>query len=153
MTRTNPIAAAPDALAALTELSSASAEGLPPALAQLVSLHVSQLNGCVYCTGLHRDGALAAGQPALKLEALARWADSPDFTPGERAALGLAEHLTRPSGGAVPEDVHAEAARHLGDAAAARVIWTVAAVNAWNRVGIATAAPLAGRRPAVQEGV
>jgi AhpD family alkylhydroperoxidase len=157
MTRTNPITAAPDALQALTDLSGVAAQGLPPDLAQLVSLHVSQLNGCAYCTGLHRDGALAAGQPAPKLDALARWADTPDFTPAERAALALAEHLTRPAGGAVPDGVHAEAVRHLGDAAAARVVWTVAAVNAWNRVGIATAAPAPPsggvREPAAQDGV
>jgi AhpD family alkylhydroperoxidase len=140
MPRVNPTTAAPDALQALTALSQVAGKDLPPALAQLVSLHVSVLNGCAYCTGLHRDGALAAGQPAAKLAALPAWADSPDFTPEERAALALADHLTHPAGGTVPPDVHAEAADRLGPAATAGVMWTIAATNAWNRVGIASAA-------------
>ncbi|WP_335974465.1 MULTISPECIES: carboxymuconolactone decarboxylase family protein [Streptomycetaceae] len=137
MSNLNPTAAAPDALQALTDLSRIAGDGLAPDLAELVSLHVSQLNGCTYCTGLHRKGALAAGQSSAKLAALDGWADSAEFTPAERAGLALAEHLTRPVGGTVPADVHAEAARHLGDTATVRLTWTIAATNAWNRIGIA----------------
>ncbi|MBD0738392.1 carboxymuconolactone decarboxylase family protein [Streptomyces sp. CBMA29] len=139
MPQVNPTAAAPDALQALTELTRVSAEGLAPELAELVRLHVSQMNGCAYCTALHHDAALAAGHPPLKLAALPQWHDSPDFTPAERAALDLAQRLTRPADGAVPAAVHAEVTTLLGPEATARLIWTVATTNAWNRIGIATA--------------
>jgi len=138
--RVDPTADA-EAMGALTELSRIAEQDLPPELAQLVGLHVSQLNGCAYCTSLHREGALAAGHPPAKLAALPDWPDAPGFTPAERAALALAEQLTRPAGGAVPSSVHAEAADLLGEGVVSRLIWTVAAVNAWNRVGIAAAAP------------
>ncbi|WP_042421443.1 carboxymuconolactone decarboxylase family protein [Streptacidiphilus anmyonensis] len=128
-----------DAMRALAELTQVAGQDLPPALTELVSLHVSRLNGCAYCTGLHHEGALAAGQSAAKLTRLDSWEDSSDFTPTERAALALAEHLTRPTGGAVPAPVRAEAVRRLGDRSANRLVWTIATTNAWNRVGVAAA--------------
>ncbi|WP_243716473.1 hypothetical protein [Actinomadura darangshiensis] len=37
----------------------------------------------------------------------------------------------------VPGDVFAAAREHFGETPLAHLLWTIAAINAWNRVGIA----------------
>jgi alkylhydroperoxidase family enzyme len=49
----------------------------------------------------------------------------------------------------VPADVFEEAARHFDNEELASLIWQIAAINAWNRVAVATRTPIVdqlGRR-------
>ncbi len=62
---------------------------------ELVALMVAWLNACERCARAHGEIALELGVPGTALEALGDFAESPQFTPAERAALSAAVALTR----------------------------------------------------------
>lgn len=136
-------AAAPRVHAAMAAFDAAAAEKLPPALTELVRVRASQINGCAMCQGLHSRAALDAGEDERRLRALPAWRESTSFTDAERAALQLTESMTLIAGGGVPDKVFAAAREHFDDAQLTHLVWTIAAINAWNRVAIAAAAPSA----------
>ncbi|MER6580095.1 carboxymuconolactone decarboxylase family protein [Nonomuraea sp. NPDC001023] len=72
--------AAPGVHSAMARLDAAASRELDPALAELVRLRASQLNGCAVCLGMHTRAALEAGEDAGRLHALALWRDSTLFT-------------------------------------------------------------------------
>jgi AhpD family alkylhydroperoxidase len=111
---------------------------LDPRLRELVRIRVSQLNGCAYCLDQHVRDALAAGEGERRLATLAAWRESVFFTARERAALALAEQITLIGQGGVSDDVWDEAASVLSEVELAQLLLAVVAINAWNRVAIAT---------------
>ena len=113
--------------------------GIGRDLAELVNVRVSQMNGCLACLEQHTPEAREAGVPEQKLDLLPAWRESELYDDRERAALGLAESLTLMPSHAERESVYAFAAQHLGDAEIAAVEWTAIAINAFNRVSIASA--------------
>lgn len=136
--RMNLPAVAPEVFGAMLNFSGQAESGLPAALACLVKIRASQLNGCAYCLAMHTGEARAAGESEQRLDSLADWQHAPVFTDSERAALALTEAVTLVAGGPVSDEIFAAAARHFTEAALARLLWTIAAINAWNRVAIAT---------------
>ncbi|HEV2452510.1 MAG TPA: carboxymuconolactone decarboxylase family protein [Streptosporangiaceae bacterium] len=108
---------------------------LEPALIELVRARASQLNGCAYCVDMHSADARKAGVTERKLYALPVWRETPFFTARERAALELTEAGTRLTDGPVPDEVFARAAAEFTEAELAGLIWTIAVINAWNRLG------------------
>jgi AhpD family alkylhydroperoxidase len=129
---------APDARRALAALSRSAT--LDHRLAELVKVRVSQMNGCVYCVDLHARLAREAGEDERRLHVLALWRETPFFDDRERAALALAEALTDLGRGPAPEEVWDGAARWLTEEDLTALVVTVTAINAWNRVMIATGA-------------
>ena len=71
---------------------------------------------------------------------MAAWRESPWFSDAERAALALAESLTRLSdrADAVPDDIWNEAAAHYDEQQLAGLILGIAGINVWNRLNAAT---------------
>ena len=69
----------------------------------------------------------------------AAWRESPYFSDKERAALALAEALTRIADrpDAVSDEVWDEAARHYDQPALAALVLAIAAINTWNRLDVA----------------
>jgi len=126
---------APEAYRALAALTRAST--LDHGLAELVKVRISQINLCAYCVDLHIRLALKAGEHQRRLDALVTWRESPFFTDRERAALGLAEALTLLPAGPVPEELYAEAGRHLEPPEVIGLVVVITGINAWNRVMIA----------------
>jgi AhpD family alkylhydroperoxidase len=129
---------APEARRALAALSRAGTLDHP--LAELVKVRVSQMNGCAYCVDLHARLAREAGEDERRLQLLALWRDAPFFDERERAALAVAEALTDLGGGRQPERALDEAAGALTHEDLAAVVVAVTAINAWNRVMIASGA-------------
>jgi AhpD family alkylhydroperoxidase len=114
-----------------------SASPIPEATRGLIHLRTSQINGCAVCI----DGALGkTSETPQRLAAVAVWQDAPFFTDAERAALGLAEAITRigESGDRVPDAAWAEAARHYDEAGLAWLVLHVSLVNLYNRLNVAT---------------
>src|SRR5262245_19938752 len=111
---------------------------LDPALPELVRLRASILNGCAYCVQLHSQDALAQGESERRLFALAAWEESPYFTPRERAALRFTDAVTNLADGHVPDEVYEHACEHFDQAELAQLLFAVVAINAWNRLAIAT---------------
>ena len=119
-------------------LDSVAGVGLDPRLRELVRLHASTINGCAYCVDMHSKDARAAGETEQRLYSLGAWREAPWFTPAERAALALTEAVTLLHDGHVPRAVFDEAARHFEPEPLAQLIALLVAINAWNRIGVAT---------------
>jgi AhpD family alkylhydroperoxidase len=109
---------------------------LDTALSDLINIRVSQLNGCAFCLDMHGRDAREHGATDQRLDTLAGWRESPFFTAPERAALGLAEAMTKLTDGPVPDVVYEEAARHFDEHALAQIIFAVTVINAWNRIAV-----------------
>jgi hypothetical protein len=75
-----------------------------------------------------------------RLFAVAAWRDAPYFTDAERAALSLAEAVTRLSDrpDPVPDEIWNEAARHYDEPALAALILSIATTNVFNRLNVTT---------------
>ena len=114
--------------------------GVPAALLHLVHLRISQINGCAVCIDGGFRGAKKSGESDDRLFAVAAWRDAPYFSDAERAALALAESVTRMSDRAdpVPDEVWKDAARHFDERALAGLILAISTVNVWNRLNVTT---------------
>ena len=102
-----------------------------------MKLRASIVNGCAYCIDLHSREALASGETAARLFAVAAWRESPFFSVKERVALELTDAVTRIDAGGVPDELWAAAAAQWSDAELANLIVAVATINVWNRLAIA----------------
>src|SRR5262249_56679986 len=92
----HPAMTLPDAMQALQSLGGAVAKaGVPRRTVELVNLRASQINGCSVCVDGHPRIARKLGETDDRLFAVSAWRDSPYFTAAERAALALAEAVTR----------------------------------------------------------
>ena len=114
--------------------------GVPPRTLSLVHLRVSQINGCSACVDGGSHHAKKDGETDERLFTVATWRDAPYFTDAERAALALAEAVTRLSDRTdpVPDEVWEEAVRHYDEPALASLIIAIATVNVWNRLNVTT---------------
>jgi AhpD family alkylhydroperoxidase len=110
---------------------------------ELVHLRASQINGCGPCVYSGAISAKKAGESDERLFAVAAWRETDLFNDGERAALALAESMTRLADrpDAVPDDVWEEAARHFDDKQLAALVLWVATTNFFNRINVATKQP------------
>src|SRR5215468_10342628 len=104
-------------------------------LLELVRARASQLNGCAYCVDTHSRDAVDGGDSPRRLFSLPVWRETPFFTARERAALELTEAGTRLTDGPVPDEVVSRAAAEFSETELAELIWTIAVINAWNRLG------------------
>ncbi|MCW3096782.1 MAG: alkylhydroperoxidase AhpD family core protein [Chthonomonadaceae bacterium] len=137
----NPAMLIPDAMQALFALNTAAEKGgVPQATLGLVHLRASQINGCGVCVDMHPRLLKKAGETDERLFAVAAWRDTPYFTAAERAALALTEAVTRLSDkeDPVPDAIWDEAARHYDEPALAALILSIATINVWNRINVAT---------------
>ncbi|MFY9916346.1 MAG: carboxymuconolactone decarboxylase family protein [Nocardioidaceae bacterium] len=124
--------------AALTRLDTVAGEGLEPLLRELVRIHASTINGCAYCIDMHTKDARARGETEQRIYALPAWRETAWFTPAERAALALTEAVTLVHLDKVPGEVMDAAAQHFDPEQLAQLIALLVAINAWNRIGVAT---------------
>jgi AhpD family alkylhydroperoxidase len=135
--RINVAELAPEAYQAMFALEKYLAKsGLPHTTKELVKLRVSQINGCGYCVDMHSHDAKKAGESDQRLFAV--WRETPFFTDAERAALALAEEVTRLSdrGETVPDDVWDQAAAHYEPEVLAALVVAISTINAWNRIAV-----------------
>ncbi len=137
----NPALVVPKAMEALQALSSAAkAGGVSSRTHELIHLRVSQINGCSVCVEMHARELRWDGETDERIFAVAAWRDAPYFTDAERAALALAEAATRLNDQAdpVPDEIWEEAAWHYDETALAALILSIASINVWNRLNVAT---------------
>lgn len=127
----------PQGYRAMQALEAAIADSaLDPGLLELVRVRVSQLNGCAFCLDRHARSALALGEDPLRLIRLDAGPDAPGYSRPERAALNLAEALTRCSGG-VAQEVLDSARAEFPTTQLVQLIYAISAINAWNRLALA----------------
>ncbi|MEE4541747.1 carboxymuconolactone decarboxylase family protein [Streptomyces sp. V4-01] len=127
---------APDFYQAMFALDKAAARGLDPAVRELVRIRVSQLNGCAYCVDKHSGDARALGLSERTVYGVAVWRETPFFTARERAALALAEDVTRLGAHGVSDAAYDGAAALFDAGELPRLIAMCVTMNAWNRIGV-----------------
>ena len=138
-------AAAPAFSRALSHLDNAATKQLDAVdfdhrLRELIRIRASQLNGCAYCIDMHTKDARAAGETEQRIYALPAWRETPFFTSRERAALAFTESVTLLAGTHVPDADYAAVAAEFGPAEVGALVALIVAINAWNRIGVATRA-------------
>ncbi|HYS38224.1 MAG TPA: carboxymuconolactone decarboxylase family protein [Pseudonocardiaceae bacterium] len=142
-----PIYDNPLALKFLKQISQAAkafyGSSVPAATRELVSLRMSQINGCGLCVDMHTKEAAHAGETALRLNLVAVWREANVFTEAERAALELAEQGTRiaDAAGGVTDEAWANAAKHYDEDQLAALVCQIAFMNAVNRLNVLTQQP------------
>jgi uncharacterized peroxidase-related enzyme len=109
---------------------------VPKALKFMIAEVVSNAAGCAYCTAHNAENAVKiAGVSADKVEALCDFAQSPLFTPAEKAALTLAETAGRDP--LAVTDAHFTALKeHFSEDAIIEIVSVIALLgwlNRWNQ--------------------
>src|SRR6185437_5064235 len=140
----NPATIFPGATQGVQALLQATREGgVPATTLELVHLRASQINGCSFCVDLGAHNLKKAGETDERLFAVAAWREAPYFTDAERAALALAEAVTRLPDPAdpVPDAIWDEAARHYDEKGLAALVLMIATTNLFNRVNVTTRQP------------
>jgi AhpD family alkylhydroperoxidase len=122
--------------------------GLEESLLHLIRLRASQINGCAYCLDMHWKDLRAIGEDEQRLYSLDAWRECPYYTERERAALAWTEAVTLITVGHVPDTTYEEAQAHFSEKELADLTLAVTAINAWNRLSIASRTVPGAYRPA-----
>jgi AhpD family alkylhydroperoxidase len=145
---THPVRVLPDALKALYALAKAAESGTVPVTThKLIHLRVSQINGCSVCVDMHARELKEAGESDERIWGVGAWRESPYFTEAERAALALAESVTRLADrpDAVPDAVWDDAADQFDEKELSSLLLSIASINVWNRLNAAVRQPVEPR--------
>jgi AhpD family alkylhydroperoxidase len=141
----NPALVIPEAMTAIQDLIASTRKGgVDEKTLGLVHLRVSQINGCSFCVDSGWQSIKEAGESEVRrLFAVAAWREAPNFTEAERAALALAECVTRLADrpDPVPDEVWDEASRHYDEAGLSALLLEIALANVFNRLNVSIRQP------------
>ena len=140
----NPAGILPDSMIGIQSIiKAAHSAGVAPSTMELAHLRASQINGCSPCVYSGSISAKKAGESDERLFAVAAWRETDLFTDAERAALALAEYMTRLADrpDPVPDEVWNEAAQHFDEKQMAGLVLWIATTNLFNRLNAATKQP------------
>ena len=143
----NPALVIPEAMTAIQALIGAAHKSdLSPKLLSLVHLRVSQINGCSFCVDTGTHHARKLGETEARISTVAAWRHAPYFSEAERAALALAEAVTRlaDKSDPVPDELWNAAAKHYQERELAALLLYVAVTNVFNRLNVPIGEPAAG---------
>jgi AhpD family alkylhydroperoxidase len=135
---------APKAYQAMAAVSATTAAStLGPVLIELVQSRVSQINGCAFCLDMHARTLREHGQSWQRINSLATWREVHFYSERERAALNWAEVMTRLADHHGERDADfAALTPHFTEQEIVELCWTVAQINAWNRMAIGMRQPV-----------
>ncbi len=74
----------------------------------------------------------------ILLHLLNAWFETDAFTPREKAALAWTDAVTNVSTSHVPDDLYDEVRQHFSSQEMGDLTYAICAINAWNRLAIAT---------------
>jgi AhpD family alkylhydroperoxidase len=137
----SPALTMPGVREALLSLNKATEKcGVPRATLELVHGRVGQINGCSVCVDMHTRALKKHGENDTRIFMVAAWRETPYYTESERAALALAEAVTRLSdrADAVPDEIWNEAARHFNEEQLGALVMAIGLANLWNRLNVST---------------
>jgi uncharacterized peroxidase-related enzyme len=101
-------------------------------LKELIIVRTSQVNETPYCLASHTILALNLGWTDDQLTRLAEWPDRSDFTAAEKAALRLAETVTRDANG-VSDEQFAELRSFYTEGEIVELLCSIGLFNYFNR--------------------
>lgn len=119
-------------------------------LLNLVKLRASQINGCAYCIDMHSKDLLAAGETVDRLLGLEAWRESTFYNDRERAALEWTDAVTLISRTHADDEIYLRVRQQFNEQEIVDLTWAIAAINMWNRLGIAFRAEPGHYRPKTQ---
>lgn len=121
-------------------IKAAHSAGVDRSVMELTHLRASQINSCSPCVYSGAIQAKKNGESDERLFAVAAWRETELFTDAERAALALAESMTRLAdrADAVPDAVWDAAAQHFDEKQLAGIVLWVATTNLFNRINATT---------------
>lgn len=130
---------------------------LPEELIHLVFLRVSQINGCAHCIDMHSRDLLKT-MSSERVMLVPVWDEVAHlFSDQQRAALAWAEEVTLVSETHASDEAYAAAAAAFAPKDLVDLTITIAAMNAFNRLGAPFRLPVAakaqsaiGREPNLQ---
>jgi alkylhydroperoxidase family enzyme len=98
---------------------------------------------------MHSVGRKKQGSTGERVYPVAAWRDAPYFTDAERAALALAEAVTRVAdrGEPVSDELWAEVSQHYDEQGVTALLVAITGVNVWNRLNAVTRQPADAWRP------
>ncbi|MEU4624670.1 carboxymuconolactone decarboxylase family protein [Actinoplanes sp. NPDC023801] len=99
-------------------------------------LRISQINSCSPCVDGGVKSLRKAGTSDERIGLVPAWRETPYYSEEERAALALAESVTRLADrtDAVPDDVWDAAADHFNEEQLASILLWIAVTNLFNRL-------------------
>lgn len=117
-----------------------SGTNVPANYRHLVSLRASVLNDCRACIATHRRDARIDGWSHSRILHTEDWTNNEaEFDAAEQAVLRLTDAITHIDGEAsVPDELWEAAVAELGEDETLDVLVSIVAINAFNRVSIAT---------------
>ena len=101
-------------------------------LKELIIVRTSQVNETPYCLASHTVLARSLGWSDDQLSQLANWQLRDDFTPAEKAALRLAETVTR-NANAVTDEQFAELRTYYSEGEIVELLCAIGLFNYFNR--------------------
>ncbi len=110
--------------------------GVEAALANLIMLRVSQINGCAFCVKMHTEDARKAFETNERLDHLIVFRLVDDFDAAEKAALSWAESLTVLDHQTNYHALREEMRQHFSEQIISAITLLVGMINLWNRVGV-----------------
>ncbi len=116
---------------------------IEPALRSLVTVRVSQLNGCRFCVDLNSATLLKRGVAIDKVEALADWQGNNLFDRREGVALEYAEAVTLRSG-EIEQELMERVKQHFDDDAVVELTALIAFQNMSSKFNSALGVPPQG---------
>jgi uncharacterized peroxidase-related enzyme len=116
---------------------------LPPVLRSLITVRVSQLNGCRFCVDINSATLLKRGVSAGKVEALDAWQQSDQCSDSERVALEYAEAVTLRSD-AIEEGLMERLKEHFAEDAIIELTALIAFQNLSSKFNSALGVPPQG---------
>ncbi|WP_375782067.1 carboxymuconolactone decarboxylase family protein [Paenibacillus baekrokdamisoli] len=109
---------------------------IDPILRELIKIRVSQLNGCAFCIDSHTRDARKIGESEQRIYLLNAWRETTLFSAQEKAALHLAEAMTRISEHGLTDEVYEQARAHYNEKQIIDLIMIINVINSWNRIGV-----------------
>jgi len=106
---------------------------IPKRLKELVTLKVSQLNGCRYCVAAHTGIARKLGVSDQELNALSNYQKSHAFSEKEKVALEYAEAVTKQVGN-FSDQLFGRVKQHFDDGEIVELTGLIAYFNFMNRL-------------------
>jgi uncharacterized peroxidase-related enzyme len=100
---------------------------VPLKLKELVIVRTSQINDCEYCLASHSKIAKKLGWSDDQINGLAKYLERDDYTPTEKAALRLAETMTR------TDAQFAELQQHFSEGEIVELMAAIGLFNYFNR--------------------
>lgn len=105
---------------------------VPTRLKELIIVRTSQVNETPYCLASHTRLAKGLGWSDEQLANLADWRQRDDFTPAEKAALRLAETVTR-NAHALSDEQFAELREYYSEGEVVELLCSIGLFNYFNR--------------------